>query len=238
MSRLLIIWIVVLFSCGEEEKKQNTEQYSDQHRFEIINPEVGLFNLFGRDKNGYQHGESNVTVQGNSYPINWIIYQSPIEKSFTISLPEKWNVKSQSNTFLYAKLNDIDNNFFIWKRYHKDSLNADLVEFGSIFYDIMVSDSIEVVEKSTVKEYDFSNDRTGLYFQFELKDTHKSYMTYSFLTEVENYIHEFSLKHTIGQENKLNEILFGSIIDNVYIGEQKMLPNNKPSITDIEIGLQ
>lgn len=230
---LLLIIIFGFFSCNNNSHEKTTTDI-----FTTIKPEKRLLNFFGKDKNGFRYGEQDViTKSKKTHKINWLIYNLNSDGA-TISIPERWVYDHQNDVFAYFQLDTINSDFFIWKKYKKSEYDINLETFAKYFYDVIITDSIEVCKEPIVKKYSYENNIIGFYIKCNMSKNNAHNISHSFLTHDKKYLHEFSLKHTEGKDNDLNEILFHLTIDGVFYNKEKVITEISPSKIDISVGLK
>lgn len=231
----IVLCIFILFGftqCSESNQEKNLSD-----KFVTIEPDKRVFNLFGKDKNGYRYGIQDViTKSGSISTINWIIYSNNLYGA-VISVPEEWHYEHQKDLFGYFELDTIPDNFFLWKKYKKSEHDLTVDEFATYFYEVVTSDSIEICTEPIVKKYSHKSETVGFYVNCNMQKNSISNISHSFITHDEEYIHEFSLKHKDDTKSALNEILFFTMLDGIFFNDQKVIPNIESSKIKISFGL-
>ena len=236
---IALLFYINLTGCFTDTFEQKTIVEMEELIFRKIEPEEKIFNLFGFDKNGYKYGELTLT-QKNGYKktTTWDIYQNPLNKS-TISLPSTWLVKQEENRFLLAELDEEGNDYFTWMKHKKSESGITLEQYFNYFQEVVTTDTFEVCNQPIVKQYNFP-ERIAFYFECIVSSKIGTQICYSFITEDEENVYEFTLKFLSGDYDGINMLIFDTIMNAVYVNGENLLErdNNLPVIEHIEIGIK
>lgn len=232
---VIYIFLLILLACNNTNTDVTTTK-EPNHTFEKIEPKERLFNLSGLDRRGYRYGKFEVTTLDNiSHYLEWLIFKNQADKS-VISLPNTWSMKKDKDIYLLANTDSTKENFFLWKRYDKDSLDIELVPFVKYFHSVISSDISEVASDIEVKKYISNESKIGYYFDCTMERDKRIAKVCSFITEDGGKIHEFTIKTF--NDKRLNKILFDLILEGILVNGNSIVDKSKLKIESIMFGIK